>query len=122
MVRIPGRPHDGDVALPENLIRIFGLLGAAGALGVLALLLRWTYGTQRSNPSPPSGDGYGLLEEVSRVPTAEAATVLRNRLADNGVRATVSGAPAEEGGGYRLLVFPDDQAAVRIMLSERGFE
>jgi hypothetical protein len=109
------------VALPENLIRIFALLGAAGALAVLALLLRWTYGTQRSNPSPPSGDGHGLLEEVSRVPTTDAATVLRRRLAENGVRATLSKAPAEEGGGYRVLVFPDDYAAAKIVLSERGF-
>jgi hypothetical protein len=110
------------VALPENLIRIFGLLGAVGALGVLVLLLRWTYGTQRSNPSPPSGDGYGLLEEVSRVPSAEAATVLRSRLAENGVRATVSAVRAEEGGGYRLLVFPDDHAAAKIVLGQHYLE
>ncbi len=119
---MPDRTHDGGVAVPENLIRIFGLLGAVGALAVLALLLRWTFGTQRSNPSPPSGGpDYGLLEEVSRVPTPDAAKVLRNKLAEQGVRATVSAAPAEEGGGYRLLVFPDDHAAAKIVLSDRGF-
>lgn len=96
---------------------LLGLL----VIGLLALALRWTFGTGRNQPGPripdpddPTGDG--LLAEVSRVPTDPAAQVLRARLAAAGIRATVG--RAEDG--YRLLVFPADLKDAKVVLSGGG--
>lgn len=89
-------------------------LAALAALLLLALLLRWTFGDSRSMPAPNRGEGHGLLVEVGRVPSADAAAVLRGRLAAAGVKATVSRA---EAGGHALLVFPRDEADARTVLS-----
>jgi hypothetical protein len=96
------------------LVLFGGLIMTAG----LAFGLRWTWGTGRELPGPrvidpddPTGDG--LLEEVSRVPTEPAARVLRNRLLDNGIRATVG----RLDGAYRLLVFRADVVTAKLILS-----
>jgi hypothetical protein len=88
-------------------------------MGVLMLALRWTFGSGRSLPVPgladpddPTGDG--LLQEASRVPTEAAAQVLLARLRTAGIRCTVG---TGAGGGYRLLVFPEDLVNARIVLS-----
>lgn len=104
--------------------RINAILGALLLIGVLVLALRLTFGTGKHLPAPRPHDpddptGFGLLEEVSRVPTAPAAEVLRTRLARAGIRATVS---RVEEGGYRLLVFPDDLVPARIVLSRGALE
>ncbi len=95
---------------------LFGVLGATAMLAVLVLALRATYGTGRDphvpDPADPTGDG--LLVEIVRLPTEAAATVLRRRLAEGGVRATV--APHTDGG-YRLLVFPRDEVTAKLLIS-----
>jgi hypothetical protein len=94
------------------------VIGALLMMGVLALGLRWTFGNGRdqvppgTDPDDPTGDG--LLQVATWAPTQAAAQVLRYRLAEAGVRATI-GAGAD---GYRVLVFPDDLVAARIVLSE----
>jgi hypothetical protein len=95
------------------------ILGAVLMLGIVLLALRWTFGTGRDQPAPhlpdpddPTGDG--LLTEVSRVPTEAAAQVLRTRLADAGIRATIG----RDGGAYRVLVFPADVADARVVVSQ----
>jgi hypothetical protein len=97
------------------------VLGAVLMLGIVLLALRWTFGTGRDHPAPylpdpddPTGDG--LLTEVSRVPTEAAAQVLRSRLTDAGIRATVGRAD----GGFRLLVFRADLADARVVVHEDG--
>jgi hypothetical protein len=99
--------------------RLTMALGAVLMLGIVLLALRWTFGTGRDQPAPhlpdpddPTGDG--LLTEVSRVPTEAAAQVLRSRLADAGIRATIGRA----GDAYRLLVFPTDVADARVVVSQ----
>jgi hypothetical protein len=94
------------------------LVGGVLMLALLLIALRWTWGTGRDQPAPhvpdpddPTGDG--LLTEVSRVPTEAAAQVLRSRLTAAGIRATVGRAD----GTYRLLVFPADLAAARLVVS-----
>ncbi|WP_246106325.1 hypothetical protein [Pseudonocardia kunmingensis] len=94
------------------------LVGGVLMLAMILIALRWTFGTGRDQPAPhipdpddPTGDG--LLTEVSRVPTEAAAQVLRSRLAAAGVRATVG----RSGSAYRLLVFPADLAAARVVVS-----
>jgi hypothetical protein len=97
--------------------RLTMILGAVLMLGIVLLALRWTFGTGRDQPAPhvpdpddPTGDG--LLTEVSRVPTEAAAQVLRSRLAEAGIRATVGRA----GGAYRLLVFPADVVDAKVVV------
>jgi hypothetical protein len=107
--------HTVSVLVPALLELVSAMLG----LGLLIALMRWTFGTGKGGPAPRVEDpddptGFGLLEEVSVVPTATAAEVLRSRLGAQGIRATVSRA---EGGGYRLLVFPDDAVPARVVLS-----
>lgn len=87
-------------------------------LGLLAVMLRWTFGTTRTMPGPnTAGKGHGLLTEVGVLPNADSAAVLRRRLAASGVRATVSRGDA---GCYRLLVFPADEASARTVLSRNS--
>jgi hypothetical protein len=99
--------------------RLFVLFGGFLLMGVLMLALRWTFGTGRNqrdprvvDPADPTGDG--LLEEVSRVPTAQAAQVLRARLVRAGIRATIGRAD----GAYRLLVFPADLVSAKLVLRD----
>jgi hypothetical protein len=102
---------------------------------VIMLLMRWTFGTGKTFPTarlhdPDDPGAFGLLEEVSRVPGAAAAEVLRGRLAAAGIRATVSrdGGAGGAGGAvgssrpYRILVFPDDLKAARVVLSRGALE
>jgi hypothetical protein len=97
--------------------RLTMLIGAVLMLGIVLLALRWTFGTGRDLPAPhlpdpddPTGDG--LLTEVSRVPTEAAAQVLRTRLADAGIRATIGRAD----GAFRLLVFPADLVDAKVVV------
>jgi hypothetical protein len=93
-----------------------GVVGAVVMLALLVAALRATFGTGRDLhvPDPTDPTVHGLLVEVGRARTEVAVTALRNRLADGGVRATV--APRTDGG-YRLLVFPQDEVAARALLS-----
>lgn len=106
--------------LPPSVVE-YG--GAAFVLVVMALLLRWTFGTQNAR-RPPVDDpddpvDVGLLQEVSRVPTESAAQVLRGRLVGAGIRSTIARAG---GDGYRLLVFPGDLPDARVVLSRGALE
>ena len=107
----------------DQATRFYVLFGPLVLMVLLGLMLRWTFGTGRNQPGPripdpddPTGDG--LLEEVSRVPTEPAAAVLRRRLREAGIRATV----ARDGAAYRLLVFPDDVPNARVVLSRGALE
>lgn len=104
--------------MADQATRFFALFGGLIMMGAMALALRWTFGTGADQPGPripdpddPTGDG--LLQEVSRVPTETAARVLRGRLRDAGIRATVGRAD----GGYRLLVFPADLVNAKLVLA-----
>jgi hypothetical protein len=94
-------------------------IGGLLLMAVLIIGLRWTFGNGRDQLTPPAADpgdptGDGLLQEAARAPSMPAAQVLRYRLAESGVRATIG---AADGGAYRVLVFPDDLVAARIVLS-----
>jgi hypothetical protein len=96
--------------------RFLGLFGGIVLVGVLLLLLRWTWGTGRNlripDPNDPVGDG--LLAEVARAPTEAAAQVLRSRLTTAGIRATIG----RDGGSYRIMVFGDDAGNAKLVLRE----
>lgn len=102
---------------------VVALVGAALMMVVLLLALRWTFGTGRNQvaphvPDPDDPTGDGLLEEVSRVPTESPAQVLRSRLGEAGIRATISRA----SGAYRLLVFHNDAVNARVVLSRGALD
>ena len=95
---------------------LFGPVVAFGMVVVLALLLRWAFTRGRSLvQSPPRAgrsDEYGLLVPVAEPATFVEAEMLRQRLTDAGVTATL--APTTEGP--RVLVFPKDQDVARSVL------
>lgn len=105
--------------MPSVMPSVFtGPLMAMVVLGLLGFGLRWTFGTTASAPGPNStGEGDGLLAEVSVLPSPELAAVLRGRLLEAGVRATTS---RRTGGGWAVLVFPRDEAAARTVLSRHS--
>ena len=94
--------------------RFLGLFGGLVLMGVLALALRWTFGTGRNQriPDPDDPVGDGLLAEVARTPTAAAAQVLRSRLTAAGIRATIG----RESGSYRVMVFREDEGSAKLVL------
>lgn len=97
-----------------DLPRLLATFGGLVVMGLLALILRWTWGTGKDQrlPDPDDPTGDGLLEEVTRAPTEAAAHALKSRLTDAGIRATVGRA----SGGYRLMVFRDDVGTAKLVL------
>jgi hypothetical protein len=89
---------------------------ALAALGVIVLICRWVFATDRTAPAvrqsaQEKGD-FGLLAPVTVVPTRDDAAMLRAVLSDAGIRATVTDAP----GGFAVLVFSDDVARARALV------
>jgi hypothetical protein len=89
------------------------LVGPAIAFVVLALLalfMRWAFGTGygRRPAEPPADDG--LLTLVATLSRRESALALRAVLSDAGIRSTVR-CPAPHRAD--VLVFPEDAARAR---------
>lgn len=95
----------------------FGTLVAFLAVGVLALLLRWTFGRGQSlvarRPVTGSEQEYGLLVSVASPGNYAEGELLRRRLEGAGLRATL----VQTTGGPRLMVWPQDERAARTLLS-----
>ena len=94
----------------------FGPIVALLVVGVLMLLLRWAFSSGHSlverRPEVGSPEQYGLLVPVAEPPTFVEAELVRRRLSAAGLRATL--APTTEGP--RVLVFPEDVKAARLVL------
>jgi hypothetical protein len=103
-----------------NYSYAFGPLVGLLALGILVLLMRWTFSRGRSlveRRSPPgSPSDYGLLRTVSAPATFIEAEMLRKRLEDHHIRATL--APTTEGP--RVMVWPEDVDIALAVLGEAG--
>ena len=95
------------------------LMLAVVAVGVLVLLLRWAYsGSGRSSlverhPRTGHSNEYGLLVAVSAPGTYIEAEVLRRRLEDGGIRATL----VTTTDGPRLMVFSEHESVARQLLA-----
>jgi hypothetical protein len=91
---------------------------ALGVVGVLALLLRWAFAHGNSlverRPRRGGEQEYGVLVPVAAPPTFVEAEMMRRRLVDAGLRATL--APTTEGP--RVLVFPEDADMARVLLRD----
>ncbi len=110
------RQEETGVVLTADLAYVTEPLMALLVLGLLVLLLRWTFRRGRSVvASPPHRGGehdYGLLVPVASPSTYVEAELLRARLVDHGVRATL--APTTDGP--RVLVFAEEERAARAVL------
>jgi hypothetical protein len=85
------------------------LIFAVAFLAVL-LLCRWVFTPNHPEPRVPKERGdYGLLMPITVVRTVDDAQMLRELLAEAGIRATV----ADADGGFAVLVFSDDVARAR---------
>lgn len=97
----------------------FGPLLAFIGLGVLVLMLRWTFKRGSSVIAAPPKSGstrdYGLLVPVAAPTTYIEGEMLRQHLEDMGIRATL----AQTLDGPRLMVWPADVDQARVGLSRR---
>jgi hypothetical protein len=79
-------------------------------LALVALFMRWAFGTGygRSRPRVPVEDG--LLTRVATLSRTESALALRAVLSDAGIRSTVR---SPTGQTTDVLVFPEDADRAR---------
>ncbi|WP_091370536.1 hypothetical protein [Actinokineospora alba] len=89
----------------------FLILVAIAVVGLLGLVLRWGLASDADRRKD-----YGLLREVAKVRSVDAARFVETELQKAGVRATT--VPGEDGETYRILVFPtDEQTAIQTLLN-----
>ncbi|MDQ1626034.1 MAG: hypothetical protein QOJ49_1532 [Actinomycetota bacterium] len=98
---------------------LLGPLTAFGVVGVLVLLLRWAFGGRRVSlverrPATGAAGEYGLLVPVAAPGSFIEGELLRRRLEDAGIRATL--VPTAEGP--RVMVFPDTERVARALLAD----
>jgi hypothetical protein len=102
----------------ESYSFAFGPVMALLVVLVLVLLLRWTFSRGRSlvERRSPAGDeqDYGLLTPVAAPATFVEAEVLRLRLVEHGIRATLAPTTA----GPRVMVFDVDVARAQEVLHQ----
>jgi len=98
---------------------ILGPVLALGTLGILILLLRWTFkrGTSvvAAPARPGSAEEYGLLVPVASPTTYIEGEVVRRYLEESGLRANL----AQTLDGPRVMVWPADADRAREVLSRR---
>jgi hypothetical protein len=89
-------------------------LVAFAIIGLLGLVLRWTFGRELRNPQAPTPphdpDDFGLLAPVAVVESLDEADRVRGVLAGAGIRATVNVA---DDGHIRVLVFASELTRAR---------
>lgn len=93
--------------LPSQVEFLVAPLLALVVVGLLALVLRWTYGNsggQRTPPKPGSAGDHGLLMPMMTLRDPERASRLVATLQAEGIRASLSGPP----GRQLLLVWPTE--------------
>ncbi len=112
-------PHHGVVPSWNAYSYVFGPLLAFAMLGVLVLLLRWTFRRGSSVVAAPARPGsaeeYGLLVSVAAPGSFAEGELLRRRLEDAGLRANL----AQTLDGPRVMVFPGDEDRARQVLGRR---
>ncbi|RJK98158.1 hypothetical protein [Vallicoccus soli] len=94
-----------------------GTLVVVVALGVILLLMRWTFsgGSSLVQRRPREGhEGeYGILVAVAAPGSYVEGELLRRRLEAAGLRATLT----TTSDGPRIMVFPRDEQAARRVLA-----
>jgi hypothetical protein len=80
------------------------------ALALIALFMRWAFGTGDGRRPAQASDDDGLLTPVATLSRRESALALRAVLSDAGIRSTVR-CPAPHRAD--VLVFPEDAPRAR---------
>lgn len=94
------------------------LMSFAGffVLGILILLLRWTFSRGKSVVERPitrgNQDDYGLLQVVASPSNHIEGEILKRTLLDQGIKATLT----QTKQGPRILVFPHEVKAAHAIL------
>ena len=91
------------------------LVGPAIAFAVLALLalfMRWAFGSSTARPKTPPPAGDELLTRIATLSRRESALALRAVLSDAGIRSTVRFPAAHRTD---VLVFPEDADRARAL-------
>jgi hypothetical protein len=116
MARRLRQRETGRVRPGSELDFIWGPGIALLVVGVLALLLRWTFSHGTSVVERPARPGhedeYGALVPVAAPGSVIEAEMLRLKLVDAGIRATT----ASTVDGPRVLVFPEEARTARALL------
>ncbi len=92
---------------------------AVAALGVLVILLRWTYGSGRRTslverrPEVGHSNEYGLLVAIAAPNTYIEAEMSVRRLEDAGIRVTL----VTTADGPRVMVFRENESVARQVLA-----
>ena len=96
---------------------LFGPLVAFAVVGLLALVLRWTFSRGHSLVARPARPGrpddYGLLVSVAEPGTFVEAEMIAAKLRAAGLRATL--APTQDGP--HVMVFEQDRARALTLLA-----
>jgi len=95
----------------SGLHYLVGPVIAFVVLGLLALFMRWAFGTGSDRTPPPQADD-GLLTRIATLSQREAALALRAVLSDAGIRSTVRFPAAHRAD---VLVFPEDADRARML-------
>jgi hypothetical protein len=111
------RQGDTGVVRPGSELNfIWGPGIALLVVGFLALMLRWAFshGSSVVERQPHAGheDEYGALVPVASPGSVIEAELLRRKLVDAGIRATL----ARTVDGPRVLVFPEEARTARALL------
>ncbi len=85
---------------------------AFAALALVALFMRWAFGTGYGRTPAKVRVEDGLLTRVATLSRTESALALRAVLSDAGIRSTVR---APTAGPADVLVFPEDAERARAL-------
>ena len=96
---------------------IFGPIVAFVGIGAMVLVLRWAFSRGHSIVERPAKSGdpseYGMLVPVAAPNDYIQGEMLRQKLADNGIKATL----ATTNDGPRILIWPADSKRAKEILS-----
>jgi len=99
----------------DNALFLKSLAGFA-VMGLFILLLRWAFARGKSAVERPSqmgqDDEYGLLRVVASPDNHIEGELIRRRLEENGIKATLT----QTKRGPRILVFPEEVRAAEAVL------
>jgi hypothetical protein len=98
------------IAAGSGLDALMGPAVAFVALALLAMFMRWAFGTGYGRSRPVEDPQAGLLTTIATLSREESALALRAVLSDGGIRSTVR-CPAPHRAD--VLVFPEDAARAR---------
>ena len=96
----------------SNLHYLVGPVIAFLVLALLALFMRWAFGSTTARPRPVPQAADELLTRIATLSRRESALALRAVLSDAGIRSTVRFPAAHRAD---VLVFPEDADRARAL-------